>query len=128
MRRGVPTNHKVYGDDVAILAGDALLSYAFEHVARETKAPAEQIVRCVVELGKAVGAVGLVGGQVITPSLPFVHSCFYLCMSSWRSPPVIPALCVIHKRRLDIGFSRLDRANEFELFKTVDNTCYRMHG
>jgi geranylgeranyl diphosphate synthase type II len=67
MRRGVPTNHKVYGDDVAILAGDALLSYAFEHVARDTKAPAEQIVRCVVELGKAVGAVGLVGGQVSQP-------------------------------------------------------------
>eukprot|EP00965_Chrysotila_dentata_P261672 6214334-Pleurochrysis_carterae.AAC.3 len=36
-RRGKPTNHKLYGDDVAILAGDAMLSTAFEHVARETK-------------------------------------------------------------------------------------------
>lgn len=63
----MPTNHKVYGDDVAILAGDALLSYAFEHIARETRAPAEQIVRVITELGKAVGTQGLVGGQVRRP-------------------------------------------------------------
>jgi geranylgeranyl diphosphate synthase, type II len=36
-RRGVPTNHKVYGEEIAILAGDALLSLAFEYIARETK-------------------------------------------------------------------------------------------
>lgn len=45
-RRGRPTNHKVYGDDVAILAGDALLTYSFEHVARDTKgSPAERVLR-----------------------------------------------------------------------------------
>jgi geranylgeranyl diphosphate synthase, type II len=64
LRRGVPTNHKVYGEDVAILAGDALLSYAFEHIARDTKAPAELVVRVITELGRAVGTNGLVGGQV----------------------------------------------------------------
>ena len=64
-RRGVPTNHVKYGEDVAVLAGDALLSFAFEHVARETKAPAELVVRVVVEMGKAVGSVGLVGGQIV---------------------------------------------------------------
>jgi geranylgeranyl diphosphate synthase, type II len=64
LRRGVPTNHKVYGEDVAILAGDALLSYAFEHIARDTKAPAERVVRVIIELGRAVGTNGLVGGQV----------------------------------------------------------------
>jgi len=37
LRRGKPTNHVVYGEDVAILAGDALLSTSFEHVARHTK-------------------------------------------------------------------------------------------
>lgn len=37
LRRGKPTNHVLFGEDIAILAGDALLSQAFEHVARETK-------------------------------------------------------------------------------------------
>jgi geranylgeranyl diphosphate synthase, type II len=56
-----------YGEDVALLAGDAMLSYAFEHIARETRAPAEQIVRVIAELGKCVGGSGLVGGQVSSP-------------------------------------------------------------
>jgi len=65
-RRGKPTNHVLYGDDVAILAGDALLSTAFEHVAKETKGvPAERVVRVLAALGTSVGAVGLAGGQVM---------------------------------------------------------------
>ena len=46
LRRGKPTNHVLYGEDIAILAGDALLSTSFEHVARETPGtgvPAERI-------------------------------------------------------------------------------------
>ncbi|MGD1909270.1 MAG: geranylgeranyl diphosphate synthase CrtE [Leptolyngbyaceae cyanobacterium] len=65
-RRGKLTNHKVYGDDVAILAGDALLAYAFEYVARKTVGVApERMLRVIADLGKAVGAEGLVGGQVV---------------------------------------------------------------
>ncbi len=65
-RRGKLTNHKVFGDDVAILAGDGLLAYAFEHVALETKAVAtENLLKVVAMLGRAVGAAGLVGGQVV---------------------------------------------------------------
>jgi len=65
-RRGVPTNHKVYGEEMAILAGDALLSHAFEHIARETKGvPAEKILRVIADVGKCVGSEGLVGGQVV---------------------------------------------------------------
>ncbi|MEA5450700.1 farnesyl diphosphate synthase [Leptolyngbya sp. CCNP1308] len=65
-RRGRLTNHKVYGDDVAILAGDALLTYAFEHVATQTRgASPERLLRVVAGLGKAVGGEGLVGGQVV---------------------------------------------------------------
>ncbi|HBE32512.1 MAG TPA: farnesyl-diphosphate synthase, partial [Cyanobacteria bacterium UBA11368] len=60
------TNHKVYGEDIAILAGDGLLAYAFEHVAEETKnVPAEQLLKVIARLGRAVGAAGLVGGQVV---------------------------------------------------------------
>ena len=65
-RRGKPTNHKVYGDDIAILAGDGLLAYAFEYVATQTKnVTPENIIRVVACLGRTVGAAGLVGGQVL---------------------------------------------------------------
>ncbi|MGD1918915.1 MAG: geranylgeranyl diphosphate synthase CrtE [Pleurocapsa sp.] len=65
-RRGKPTNHKVYGDDIAILAGDGLLAYSFEYVATQTKNVApENIIRVVACLGRTVGAAGLVGGQVL---------------------------------------------------------------
>lgn len=65
-RRGKPTNHKVYGDDIAVLAGDALLSECFTHIAKETKGvPAERVVKVIYEVGRAVGGEGLVGGQVV---------------------------------------------------------------
>ena len=65
-RRGKLTNHKVYGDDIAILAGDGLLAYAFEYVATQTKnVAAERIIQVVACLGRTVGATGLVGGQVL---------------------------------------------------------------
>lgn len=65
LRRGKPTNHVVYGEDIAILAGDALLSTSFEHVAKHTKGiPAERIVDVIRRLGTCVGPVGLAGGQV----------------------------------------------------------------
>ncbi|PZO23073.1 MAG: farnesyl-diphosphate synthase [Leptolyngbya foveolarum] len=65
-RRGKLTNHKVYGEDVAVLAGDGLLAYAFEYIATQTKGAApEQILKVIAQLGKAVGADGLVGGQIV---------------------------------------------------------------
>jgi len=66
LRRGKPTNHVLYGDDVAILAGDAMLSESFAHVARETKGiPAERVVKVLQIMGDAVGPLGLAGGQVL---------------------------------------------------------------
>ena len=66
LRRGKPTNHVLYGDDVAILAGDAMLSESFAHVARCTKGvPADRIVRVINILGDSVGPLGLAGGQVL---------------------------------------------------------------
>mmetsp|Transcript_12732 Transcript_12732/g.47015 ORF Transcript_12732/g.47015 Transcript_12732/m.47015 type:complete len:341 (-) Transcript_12732:137-1159(-) len=67
LRRGKPTNHVVYGEDTAILAGDALLSEAFRHPAAELPklgVPAEAALEVIVRLGDAVGAFGLVGGQI----------------------------------------------------------------
>ena len=65
-RRGKLTNHKVYGEDIAILAGDGLLAYAFEFIATQTRqVPADRLLQVVARLGRAVGAAGLVGGQVV---------------------------------------------------------------
>jgi geranylgeranyl diphosphate synthase, type II len=65
-RRGKPTNHKVYGEDIAILAGDGLLAYAFEYVVEQTQGVhPERLLKVVSRLGRAVAATGLVGGQVV---------------------------------------------------------------
>jgi geranylgeranyl diphosphate synthase type II len=63
-RRGKPTNHKVFGDGIAVLAGDALLTLAFEVLAR-IDAEAERRTRLIVELAVSSGTVGgMIGGQV----------------------------------------------------------------
>ena len=65
-RRGKLTNHKVFGEDIAILAGDGLLAYAFEYVVTQTRnVPPLQILEVIARLGRTVGAAGLVGGQVL---------------------------------------------------------------
>lgn len=66
LRRGKPTNHKVFGDAIAILAGDALLTYSFEILSRTPKefASADTKLKLVIEMAKAAGTEGMVGGQV----------------------------------------------------------------
>lgn len=66
MRRGKPTNHKIYGEAIAILAGDALLTYSFELVTKADLGdlPADQRLLLIQELAKASGPEGMVGGQV----------------------------------------------------------------
>jgi geranylgeranyl diphosphate synthase type II len=62
LRRGLPTNHKVFGEGMAILAGDALLTEAFALVADGEEPPRRALVR---DLAVASGAIGMVGGQVL---------------------------------------------------------------
>lgn len=62
LRRGRPTNHMVYGEATAILAGDGLLTAAFEQLTR-AKLPADRIVEAVSCLAHAAGPSGMVGGQ-----------------------------------------------------------------
>ncbi len=65
-RRGKPSNHKVYGEDIALLAGDALQSLAFEVVTNDSiDVSADLVLRAVNILAKYCGTVGMVGGQVI---------------------------------------------------------------
>ena len=86
-RRGRPTCHKVYGEAVAILAGDGLLNRAFEVLSdpRRTKAvPANRLVAIINEISAASGVLGMVGGQVVDmesegreidfPTLEYIHT------------------------------------------------------
>ncbi|WP_017380062.1 polyprenyl synthetase family protein [Paenisporosarcina sp. TG-14] len=64
-RRGQLTNHKVYGEALAILAGDGLLTYSFGELSRLKTVPAEDKLDLIRLLSLAAGAEGMVGGQVL---------------------------------------------------------------
>lgn len=64
-RRGKLTNHKVFGDGMAVLAGDALLTMAFELIAAGEEIPVEKRLQVVSEMSRAAGPQGMVGGQAM---------------------------------------------------------------
>lgn len=64
-RRGRPTNHVVYGESVALLAGDTLLTEAFGHIARSYAFDAPKAIRLVQLLSEAAGYQGMAGGQAL---------------------------------------------------------------
>ncbi len=63
-RRGKPTNHKIYGEAVALLAGDALLTEAFSIVCKHYQGEPEVAVKLVEKLASASGIQGMIAGQV----------------------------------------------------------------
>ncbi len=73
LRRGRPTCHKAFGEAVAILAGDALLTMAFEVLAKDVHPP-EVAARCCAALAEAAGPTALVGGQADDLALQFIES------------------------------------------------------
>jgi geranylgeranyl diphosphate synthase, type II len=72
LRRGMPTCHVKYGEDVAILAGDGLYAEAFRHLLSERRSPAERVLGAAAELARATGVDGMVGGQYadVSPDTP----------------------------------------------------------
>lgn len=67
LRRGRPTNHKVYGECTAVLAGDALQAEAFKKVL-ECSFPAENVLKCAYVFAESVGRAGMCGGQFLDMS------------------------------------------------------------
>ena len=65
MRRGVPTNHKVYGEAVAVLAGDGLLTDAFNVLVNDKTLDAEVRLKLIRLLSAAAGSCGMVEGQLL---------------------------------------------------------------
>ncbi len=87
-RRGNPTNHKVFGEAIAILAGDALLTEAFILLSRPSEVPGvpgEVLLKAVSEIAVCAGSRGMVGGQVVDmesegnrqidfPTVQYIHT------------------------------------------------------
>mgnify|MGYP001606286509 CR=1 FL=1 len=83
LRRGRPTCHKAFGEAVAILAGDALLTVAFDLVARTQSKDASLAAKVMRELARAAGSTGMIGGQMVDiesegreisfPVLEYIH-------------------------------------------------------
>ena len=63
-RRGKPSNHKVFGEAIAVLAGDALLSFAPQMIIENSKLPSDTVLKVIHEFVKSAGAYQLIGGQV----------------------------------------------------------------
>lgn len=86
LRRGKPTNHRVYGEGLAVLAGDGLLTDAFGLVARACNGTvsAEVVLEVIAEMAEAAGSMGMVGGQALDilsegqpvelPMLEYLHA------------------------------------------------------
>jgi len=88
LRRGKPTNHKVFGEAAAILAGDSLLTFAFELLAASGPAgslSSAERLRIIALIARAIGPLGMVGGQsldidsegkpITFETLQYLHSC-----------------------------------------------------
>jgi geranylgeranyl diphosphate synthase type II len=65
LRRGRPTNHRAFGEPVAILAGDALFAEAFRHALHEQRGDPRDVLAALAELATATGVNGMVGGQYL---------------------------------------------------------------
>jgi geranylgeranyl diphosphate synthase type II len=65
LRRGRPTCHVAFGEDVAILAGDGLYAEAFHHLLARTSVAPERVLEAAMELASATGVNGMVGGQYV---------------------------------------------------------------
>ena len=72
LRRGMPTCHVRFGEDVAILAGDGLYAEAFRHLLTEQRSSPQRLLRAAAELAGATGVDGMVGGQYadVSPDTP----------------------------------------------------------
>jgi geranylgeranyl diphosphate synthase type II len=67
-RRGLPTSHRVFGEAIAVLAGDGLLTLAFDTLARiaiEPPITSERLLSCIGEIARGAGPDGMVGGQAL---------------------------------------------------------------
>lgn len=86
LRRGKPTNHIVFGEDIAVLAGDALLNFACESIANAKDIDSAMKLKALQILFSASGADGMIGGQVMD-------------INAEKNPPDEKTLTLLHKKK-----------------------------
>ncbi len=98
LRRGLPTSHVRFGEGMAILAGDGLLTEAFTLLAREPAGATTDIglrkLRAIEVIAEAAGAAGMVGGQAIDLHAARPHTIRVTLPKSRRSTPRRCATCM----------------------------------
>jgi len=125
LRRGRPTNHKVFGEAMAILAGDAMVTMAFEILAADAEPPL--VPSLVRELASASGPEGMIGGQVLDmegenrslqlPELQRLHAmktgalltaaCRLGAIAAWAGAPTVKAV-ESYGRHVGLAFQIVD--------------------
>ena len=117
LRRGKPTNHKVYGEAVALLAGDSLLTAAIEAAATNTAAGAETSAMAVAYLAGCAGRAGMIGGQMmdIEGESRELSLDELLRLHSRKTGALINAACVLGAMAAGLrpGDARLERVNSY---------------
>ncbi len=113
-RRGNPTNHKVYGEAVAVLAGDALLTAAFSYIAK-AELPAEHRIQAVSILSRCAGELGMVGGQILDMQSESRQCTVQevLDIQSRKTGALIRAACQLGVLAAGGSQQQLDAAGEF---------------
>ena len=118
-RRGKPSNHKVYGEATALLAGDGLLTAAFERISSWCKAglyDAEVAVNAIEELSRCAGSRGMIGGQVIdlaNENNPNVKIETLQLLDSLKTGALIEAACVMGCIVAKADSEKVDAARTF---------------
>jgi geranylgeranyl diphosphate synthase type II len=106
LRRGAPTCHVKFGEDVAILAGDGLYAEAFRHLLTQQRSPPERVLAAAAELATATGVNGMVGGQYadVSPQTPSGPTALRR-LHELKTGRLIGASvrCVLLLRRIDDG-------------------------
>lgn len=94
MRRGAPSCHIAYGEGMALLAGDNLLTEAFGVCAKTLGIPEERIVKAIAYLSAAAGTCGMIGGQVIDVAAQITNEQMLFKMFSLKTCALIRAAAV----------------------------------
>lgn len=97
IRRGMPSCHKKYGEDIALLAGDALLTLAFNVISKCNNSKSENILKCLNVLSNFAGVDGMVGGQVIDLQCEgkLVDADTLIKISTLKTARLIEAACLM---------------------------------
>ena len=94
MRRGKPACHKAFGEGMALLAGDDLLTEAFGVCAKTLGLPADRISKAITYLASAAGTAGMVGGQLIDTEIDISNEQMLFKMYSLKTCALIRASAV----------------------------------